>query len=53
MPGTGLATFAPNMNITRSMIVTILYRLEGQLTVSGNAPFSDVKRGSYYEQVVI
>ena len=34
------------------MLVTVLYRLEGQPTVSGRSGFSDVKLNSYYEDAV-
>lgn len=52
MNGTGNNMFSPNANITRGMIVTILYRLEGAPEVSGNA-FSDVASGMYYTDAVI
>ncbi len=44
--------FAPNATTTRGMIVTILYRLEGEPTVSGVCPFSDVNTGSWYEDAI-
>lgn len=37
---------------TRGMIVTILYRLEGEPAVAVNCPFSDVKSGAYYEKAI-
>ena len=52
MNGTGTGLFAPNTAITRGMIVTILYRLEGEPAVAGSCPFSDVKPGSYYEKAI-
>ncbi len=45
--------FAPNASTTRGMIVTILYRLEGEPTVSGGCPFGDVNAGSWYEDAII
>lgn len=40
-------TFEPNMNITRSMLVSILYRLDGSPKVSYNYNFSDVAEGDW------
>ncbi len=45
--------FGPDVPTTRGMIVTVLYRLEGQPDVGTNCPFSDVKKGSYYEKAII
>ena len=53
MNGTGAATFSPDVTTTRGMLVTILYRLEGEPAVSSACPFSDVKVDSYYEDAVI
>ena len=53
MAGTSVTTFSPNVTTTRGMIVTILYRLEGEPTISGTCPFDDVKSGSYYEKAII
>jgi hypothetical protein len=45
--------FSPNASLTRGMIVTILYRLEGEPSVSGLAnPFSDVAAGQWYSNAV-
>ncbi len=52
MKGTSSNTFSPNMTTTRGMIVMILYRLEGEPTVSGTCPFDDVKSGMYYEDAI-
>ena len=51
MNGTTETTFAPNNNLTRAMLVTVLYRLEGSPDAA-KAPFADVKAGSYYEKAV-
>lgn len=53
MNGTGENEFTPDGTITRAMIVTMLYRLEGSPSVNGNNVFSDVVEGSYYENAVI
>lgn len=50
MSGTGLATFAPNAT-TRGMIVTILHRLEGTPSASGEK-FTDVPAAQYYAKAV-
>lgn len=52
MKGTSETTFSPDVTTTRGMIVTILYRLEGEPTVSDTCPFEDVKSGSYYEKAI-
>lgn len=44
-------TFAPNDKLTRGMVVTILYRMEGEPKVSGTSKFSDVK-GGYYKDAI-
>ena len=53
MAGTSVTTFSPNVTTTRGMIVTILYRLEGEPAISVDCPFDDVKSGSYYEKAII
>ena len=50
MNGTGKDSFGPSMAITRGMIVTILYRMEGEPATVKDCPFTDVKKGSYYEK---
>ena len=52
MNGTNTTMFSPNTTTTRGMIVTILYRLEGEPSVSDNCHFADVKSGSYYEKAI-
>lgn len=51
MNGTGSSSFSPNATTSRGMIVTILWRLEGQ-PAAGSCTFTDVKAGSYYEQAI-
>ncbi len=53
MNGTGADTFEPDVTTTRAMIVTILYRLEGEPAVSGESPFDDVAEGQWYTDAVI
>lgn len=52
MKGTGSNTFEPNKSMTRAMFVTVLYRLAGEPSVSGNEKFTDVVSGSWYEDAV-
>lgn len=44
--------FGPHVTTSRGMIVTVLYRMEEEPAVSGACPFSDVARGSYYEDAI-
>ena len=50
--GTTATTFSPYAPMTRAMLVTVLYRLEGEPAVTGRSGFSDVMIGSYYEAAV-
>lgn len=53
MNGVGEERFAPNETVTRSMLVTILHRMEGEPAAAGSPSFEDVKAGSYYEKAVL
>ncbi len=44
--------FAPKSKASRAMVVTVLYRLAGEPKVTEKANFSDVKKGSWYENAV-
>lgn len=48
MTGTGDGSFSPNQNLTRGMLVTMLYRMAGQPAVSGGSAFTDVAAGAWY-----
>lgn len=50
--GTSDTTFSPNASMTRAMLVTVLYRLEGQPAVNGRSGFADVQYNGYYEDAV-
>ena len=50
--GTSSTAFSPNASMTRAMLVTVLYRLEGQPAVNGRSGFSDVQYNGYYEDAV-
>lgn len=51
MTGTGTYTFSPSAPTSRAMLVTILWRLQGEPYVSGSS-FSDVKSSAYYYDAV-
>jgi hypothetical protein len=55
--GTSDTVFSPNSQMTRAMLVTVLYRLEGSPAVTGAAipgtsGFTDVKGGQWYTDAV-
>ena len=52
MNGVGDNRFAPNSATTRGMLVTILYRLEGEPAVTGEADFDDVGDTWYTDAVI-
>ena len=52
MDGTGAYRFAPNAQLTRAMIVTILYRMDGSPAVSGASVFTDADSGMWYGKAV-
>ena len=52
MNGVSYNLFAPNDTMTRAMVVTVLYRLEGEPHVYGGARFTDAVRGSWYADAV-
>ena len=52
MNGTSATQFSPNAELTRGMVVTILYRMEGEPFTLGSKSFSDVKAGRYYSEAV-
>ena len=52
MEGTTDTTFAPAMNLTRSMIAQVLYNLEERPEAPGAAGFTDVAAGAWYADAV-
>lgn len=50
--GTAFARFSPEDYMTRAMLVTVLWRLEGEPSAQTQATFSDVKEGSWYAEAV-
>ena len=53
MAGTSANTFDPNSQLTRGMIVTILYRMDKEPAVSGASKFADVNASQWYGNAVI
>ncbi len=52
MVGTGKYTFEPDLAITRGMVVTVLYRMEGEPAVSGAQVYEDVALNRWYTDAV-
>lgn len=52
MNGTTDTTFAPNDTLTRGMVVTMLYRVEGEPATSTSGTFTDVPSGQWYTEAV-
>ena len=53
MKGTGKDTFEPGTAMTRAMVVTVLYRLEGEPSVKGlKCDFTDLTQDWYKDAVV-
>lgn len=52
MNGTAATLFSPGNPTTRGMLVTILYRMEGNPQGAGWGPFTDVTPGAYYAQPI-
>ena len=51
MNGVGESKFAPSGLLTRAMMVTILYRLDGEGEYAAH-PFKDVAKGAWYDEAV-
>ena len=51
--GVTTTTFEPNAPMTRAMLVSVLWRLEGRPEASGVNPFSDVQDGKWYTSGVL
>ena len=52
MNGTSATTFEPNTNLTRAMMVQILYNMEGKPSVSEASSYTDVKDTDWYADAV-
>lgn len=51
--GTSEITFSPDAAMTRAMLVTVLYRLEGKPETTADNPFEDVADGTWYTDAVV
>ena len=51
--GVTTTTFEPDAPMTRAMLVSVLWRLEGRPEASGVNPFSDVQDGKWYTSGVL
>jgi hypothetical protein len=51
--GTSETAFSPDVSMTRAMMVTVLYRMEGSPSVTGTNAFTDVASGQYYTDAVL
>lgn len=52
MGSTGGNRFSPETDMTRAMLVTVLYRLEGSPAVTADSSFTDVASGQWYTDAV-
>ena len=52
MNGTSADKFAPAETMTRAMVVTVLYRLQGEPKIQFSTKFSDVKANKWYSDAV-
>ena len=50
--GVSETEFAPQTPVTRAMLVTVLYRAEGEPQVQSKADFEDVPQDAYYSKAV-
>ena len=53
MNGVSETEFAPNQTLTRAMLVTILYRVEGSPRLNSDSKFTDVGPSEWYSAPVI
>lgn len=52
MRGVSATLFDPTSDLTRGMLVTILYRMEGEPAMGSDMPFTDLERRGYYLNAV-
>lgn len=53
MNGTSDTAFSPNDTLTRAMVVTVLYRAEGEPEVNGTLAFGDAQAEAWYSNAVL
>lgn len=51
--GTSETKFGAKNDMTRAMLVTVIYRMEGSPAVTDASKFTDVKAGQWYEKPVV
>ena len=51
MVGTSAKSFEPDSGMSRAMLVTVLWRLEGSPAPAGSTPFTDLKQAWYKDAV--
>ena len=52
MVGVSATSFAPDQQVSRSMLVTVLYRMSGETWEGGSAAFPDVEPNTWYSDAV-
>ena len=52
MSGTSNTKFSPDLNTSRAMLATILYRMSGSPAVSQSANFADVSENMWYSHAI-
>ena len=52
MQGTSATTFSPEVEMSRSMIATVLYRLANTPTQTGSISFGDVRENEWYTDAI-
>lgn len=50
--GTSATTFSPNIQLTRAMLVQILYHIDGEPDVAEGSAFTDVRADAWYAHAV-
>ena len=50
--GTAADMFSPDAPMTRAMLVTVLWRMDGKPGAAGGSSFTDVPRGQWYTEAV-
>lgn len=53
LKGMGDGKFEPNSTMNRAMLVTVLYRLEGEPKHTSENPFTDVSKSAWYYDAVL
>ena len=53
MDGVGEGRFDPDGSLTRAALATVLYRMEGEPTVTGDDGFTDTADGQWYSDAIL